>query len=108
MEALILYSTWPGQDEAERAARMLIERHLAGCVTLIPQARSFYRWEGEIQADAEVVMLAKTSAEAAPAAREALLGAHPYDLPCILALKANPAASHAAYLQWLSDETNGP
>lgn len=101
MDALILYSTWPDRETAETAARRLIEADLAGCVTLLPQAHSFYRWEGEIQADAEVLMLAKMTAAQAGPARAALLAAHPYDLPCILALPIDNGASHAGYVAWL-------
>ncbi len=108
MDALILYSTWPDRESAENAARRLIEADLAGCVTLLPQAQSFYRWQGEIQADAEVLMLAKlTEAQASPA-KAKILALHPYDLPCILALPADSAASHAPYLAWLAPEKNGP
>jgi periplasmic divalent cation tolerance protein len=107
MDALMLYSTWPDRESAENAARALIEAHLAGCVTLLPQAVSFYRWEGEIQADQEVVMLAKTTAERVRAAREAILARHPYDLPCVLALNIDPASSHSPYLKWLAHDTSG-
>lgn len=108
MDALLLYSTWPDRESAENAARGLIEAHLAACVTLLPQAISLYRWEGAVQTDQEVVMLAKTTAERAPAAREAILAGHPYDLPCILALNVDGARSHTPYLEWLARETNGP
>lgn len=81
MDPITLYSTWPDLEAANAAARALVERRLAACVTVLPGAVSTYRWEGEIEVDSEVVMFAKTTGERAAEARDALLDAIPTNCP---------------------------
>jgi uncharacterized protein involved in tolerance to divalent cations len=50
-------------------------------------------------------MLVKTDKTRAGPAREALLAAHPYDLPCILAFDVNDEGSNTEFLQWIATET---
>jgi periplasmic divalent cation tolerance protein len=105
MAARLIYSTWPDEPSAAACAQALIERRLAACVTLLPTARSFYRWEDSIQDSSEVVMLAKTDLVRAEPARDAILARHPHDLPCVLAVEIDGAASNLEFLQWIATET---
>lgn len=104
MQPVTLYCTWPNDAAAKACARALIEARAAACVTLLPGARSTYRWEGEIQEDEEVVMLVKTAAP--EAARALLLARHPYDLPAIAAWPIEANLSHADYLNWVAAESS--
>lgn len=104
MDAVTLYSTWPSRESAEAAARALLEQRLIACANILPGAVSLFRWEGEIQVESEAVMFAKTSAERAPAARDAMLQLHPYSLPSIAALRINSAESSASFLEWIGKE----
>ena len=52
----LIFCTAP-EDAAPAIARALLEARLIGCANLLPGARSLYWWEGELQDDAEVVML---------------------------------------------------
>ncbi|MET0181722.1 MAG: divalent cation tolerance protein CutA [Caulobacterales bacterium] len=105
MDPVTLYSTWPNQEAAEACAALLIEAGAAACVTLLPGARSIYRWKGEVQRDAEVIMLVKTAA--ADTARALILAHHPYDLPAIAAWPIAANLSHAPYLAWIVAESGG-
>lgn len=105
MEAVTLYATWPDLESAKAGARRLVEGRLAACVTLLPNAISTFRWDGEIQEETEVVMLIKTRAERASAARDAILAAHPYDVPCVTGWPIDPAVSNRDYVVWVSDVT---
>jgi periplasmic divalent cation tolerance protein len=105
MAARLIYSTWPDEAQAKACAAALIDRRLAACVTILPAATSFFRWEGKIERQSECVMFAKTDASRAAALRDALGEAHPYDLPCILALDVNTSDSSAEFLQWVATET---
>lgn len=89
--------------EAERLARLVIERELAACVNLIPGVRSLYRWEGRLCDDAEVVLVIKTRRALVATLCEQLVAAHPYDLPEVIALPI--VAGHGPYLQWLGAAT---
>jgi periplasmic divalent cation tolerance protein len=76
-------------------------------VTLLPAARSFHRWQGTLEDSAEVVMLAKTEWALAETLRDTILAQHPYEIPCVLALALDPAASSTEFFQWIARETCG-
>lgn len=101
-----LYSTWPDLERAEAAGAALVEARLAACANIIPAIRSIYRWNGAIQRDDEVLMLIKTSSAKAAAARDALVAAHPYDVPCVLHLLTAPENSAPDFLAWVARETS--
>ena len=103
MTALICFCTCPDADSAERIAAALVAERLAACVNLLPGLRSVYRWQGKVEAAAEVLLLVKTSAEAYPALQERLRQLHPYELPELLAVEA--ASGLPEYLQWLAAES---
>jgi periplasmic divalent cation tolerance protein len=106
MDILIVYCTFPAGEEAGLAAEIaqtVVEEGLAACVSLIPQVRSFYRWEGELYADPEQLAIIKTTAERFEALRERIVEMHPYDCPEVVAVPISHG--HPAYLSWVRDET---
>jgi periplasmic divalent cation tolerance protein len=102
---LLVLSTCPDADTADRLARALLEAGLAACINVVPGLRSLYLWKGELQADAEVLLLIKTTAAKFPALREALVARHPYELPEVIAVAIEDG--HHPYLAWLA-EPRGP
>ena len=80
-------------------ATLAVSERLAACVNIVPGLTSVYRWEGAVQRDAEVLLLAKTRADRYPALERALVAAHPYELPEVVAV----SLSHGlpGYLAWL-------
>lgn len=105
MTAHLIYSTWPGAAEAELCAAQLIEQKLAACVTVLPGAHSTFRWDGQVQRSTEAIMLVKTTMLQSSAVLEAVRAAHPYDLPCIIALAVTAEGSNPEFLQWIATET---
>ena len=79
---------------------------MAACVNVLPEIRSIYRWQGETCEEAEVLMIAKTTAQAYPQLERWLQAQHPYEVPEVLALPA--AAGSPGYLQWVARETAAP
>lgn len=59
-QALAVYCTCPDQVVAERIAEAVVSERLAACVNLVPDVTSIYRWQGEIQRDAELLLIIKT------------------------------------------------
>ncbi len=104
-ERVVALSTVGSPQDAERIARALVERRLAACVNIVPGVISFYRWRGELQRDAERMLVIKTRSEKLGALREALVALHPYELPELVALPI--ADGHPPYLGWI-DESVGP
>ena len=103
-ERVVAFSTVAKAADAERIARALVERRLAPCANVIPGVASFYRWQGEVCRDEELLLVIKTRAERLPALREALVALHPYEVPELVALPIE--SGHPPYLEWLDDSVS--
>lgn len=104
MEYRLIYTTWPDEDSARSTGKALIEQKLAACTNILPGMRSIYRWESTLEEAQEVVMLVKTTAQKTEAATEAIISAHPYDCPCVIALPIE--AGNPEFLQWINSEVS--
>lgn len=93
--------TCPSRDVARQIAHTLVEERLVACVNIVDGVTSVYRWEGAVQEDAELLLIAKTTEEKLAALRERLPQLHPYSVPELLALRVDSGLP--AYLQWVSD-----
>jgi len=98
----VVLVTAPGA-EAETLGRALVGERLAACVNFVPGVRSIYRWEGEVQADEETLLVIKTTEARLAALVERVHALHSYDLPEVLALPA--AGGSGAYLAWVAEES---
>jgi periplasmic divalent cation tolerance protein len=76
-----VYITAPPEAAADIAETLVAER-LAACVNRV-DCHSTYRWEGAVQAEPEVILLAKTTAGRYDDLRERVESVHPHDVPCI-------------------------
>lgn len=101
MSALVVLTTTPNIEEAENLARKMVEAKLAACVQVLPQMKSFYFWEGEIQADAEHLLLIKTLDEKFDDLKDFIQSNHSYSVPEIVALSAEKISEN--YLSWLKE-----
>ena len=101
MKPTFLYMTAGSKDEAARIGKALVEARLAACVNVIDNMSSIYLWEGNIQEDLEVVMIAKTVESKVPAVVEKVKSLHSYECPCIVSLPAT--GGHQAFLDWIAE-----
>lgn len=92
--------TAPDAEVADRIARRLVDARLAACVQQLP-VTSTYVWEGELERSSEILLIAKTAAEAFDAVCAAVTEAHPYEVPEILAVPV--AAALDAYERWVEE-----
>ena len=99
----VVLLTAPDRDVAERLAHTLVSERLAACVNLVPGVQSVYRWEGVINQDEEVLLVAKTRSERSDALTARVRELHPYDLPETVVLTA--VGGSAEYLDWIRAET---
>jgi periplasmic divalent cation tolerance protein len=104
-ERLVVLMTTGSQEEAETIAHSLVKTMLAACVNIIPGMTSIYRWEDEVQRDAEWLLLAKTRHEVLEDLVQHVRTLHSYDVPEVVALPI--IGGHEAYLLWLDRETHG-
>jgi periplasmic divalent cation tolerance protein len=103
-DAIVVFMTAANGEEATRLADMLVGAHLAACVQIMPEMESVYRWEGKVERQSEVLLLAKTTqAKFADLERE-VRALHTYETPEIVAVPIT--AGSAPYLEWLSNTTN--
>jgi periplasmic divalent cation tolerance protein len=103
-ELLILYTTWPDAETAEACGRAAVEEKLAACANVLPPMRSIYRWEGQIQVEAETPMLLKTTSAAADRLSRLILRYSPHETLCILALRTDPQNCNPKYVAWAQAE----
>jgi periplasmic divalent cation tolerance protein len=98
-DKIVVLSTAATTEEAEKLARMLVERRLAACVNVIPGMKSYYRWQGELETAAECLLVVKSSRGLFPALTAALEAEHSYETPEAIAIPVLDGAAN--YLSWL-------
>ncbi|BBL72538.1 divalent-cation tolerance protein CutA [Methylogaea oryzae] len=96
----LVLCTCPDRPSADGLAESLVRERLAACVNILPGVESVYRWEGNVERGAELLLLIKTEKRAYAALQEHIKGRHPYEVPEIIALPI--AAGATDYLQWVS------
>ena len=104
-DKILVLSTCAAEADAERLARALLDARLAACVNVVPGVRSFYRWKGEIESEAEFMLIIKTSRDLFPALLAEIEKLHPYEVPELLALPVLAGAEN--YLSWLDANLRG-
>ncbi|MEX0959139.1 MAG: divalent-cation tolerance protein CutA [Burkholderiales bacterium] len=102
-EILVVLTSLPDRDSAQKLARLLVEQRLAACVNVLDGCTSVYRWQDAIETVREVPVMIKTRRERFPGLQDAILAAHPYDVPEIVALTVHDGLP--AYLGWVLAET---
>lgn len=103
MEALVVYITAPAEDEAAKIARTLVSEKLAGCVNIVRNIRSIYSWKGNIEDDAEVLMIVKTQRHLFESLKKRVKELHSYTVPEVIALPVVEGLEE--YLCWLGEVT---
>ncbi len=105
-DAIVVLTSVATTSDAAALVRALLERRLVACGTVLPGARSIYRWESEVKEEAEAVVMLKTQRDRLPALKRAVDELHPYDVPELLALAVEDGSR--AYLAWVTAETATP
>ena len=103
MNASFVYMTAKDKNEALKIGRALVEDRLAACVNVIDNMTSLYWWEGKVQEDNEVVLVAKTKQSLVEGLIEKVKTLHSYSCPCVVSWDIE--AGNEAYLKWIDDET---
>jgi periplasmic divalent cation tolerance protein len=103
-DAIVVLTTVSTDEEAVKLVRELLNRRLIACGTLMPGARSIYRWQGKVADEREVVLLLKTRSARVESLQQAFNELHPYKLPELLALSVDTGLEK--YLDWINGETS--
>ena len=67
---------------AQSIAQTIVKERLAACVNRVACV-STYRWQGEVRADDEEILLAKTTDKRYSDLRDRVAEIHPHDVTCI-------------------------
>ena len=103
-DAIVVFMTAANGEEATRLADMLVGAHLAACVQILPEMESVYRWEGKIERQSEILLIAKTTTAKFAELEREVRALHSYETPEIVAVPM--IAGSSPYLAWLVDSLN--
>lgn len=103
--AILVLTSLPDPAAAQALARALVTGRLAACVSIGAPVESIYHWQGEIETAREVPLLIKTRAQLYSRVEAAIVAAHPYELPEVIAVPITHGLPR--YLDWIGAET-GP
>eukprot|EP00793_Prasinoderma_coloniale_P002570 PRCOL_00002052-RA len=100
-ECCCVYVTAPNRAAAKSLAASLVEARLAACVNIVPGVESVYHWEGKVEVDEELLLIAKTTRSRLAALTEKVNAEHPYDVPEVVAIPF--VGGSDKYISWLVD-----
>lgn len=101
MKINFVYMTAGTLEEAESIGNELVSSGLAACVNIIDNMKSIYFWEGKLQRDTEVVLIAKTIESNVPSLVQKVKSLHSYDCPCIISLPVS--SGNTSFIDWIQD-----
>ena len=103
---VLIYTTFPGLDDARRVGEALVAARLAACVNMFPGMISIFEWKGAREEAAEVAMIIKTRASLIDAVLAETKRLHPYELPALLVIPTQGGS--AEYCGWIANQTDSP
>ncbi len=101
-DKIVVLSACASQEEAGEIARVLVEKRLAACVSMLPGARSIYRWKGVVEEETEVLLMIKSSRGLFNQLRAELERMHSYEVPEVIAVPVVEGSER--YLAWMDRE----
>jgi periplasmic divalent cation tolerance protein len=96
---ILILTTCPNEDSAQEIASEVISNSLAGCVNILANLLSIYRWQGRVEKNQEHLLMIKTHIDYYPQVEQLLKQIHPYEVPEIIAIPINRGSTE--YLSWL-------
>ncbi|MEM3736940.1 MAG: divalent-cation tolerance protein CutA [Candidatus Bathyarchaeia archaeon] len=104
LEYVTIFTTAPTLEDCERIACALVEERLAACVSIIPNVKSVYWWEGKVDRMSEHIVMIKTVRDLFVAVKDRIRQLHPYRVPEVIAVPV--ATGSEEYLEWLESEVS--
>ena len=99
-EYLIAYCTCP-PEKAAAIAGELVKRKVCACVNIVPAVQSVYAWKGEVEEDAESLLVIKTRRDRFPRLEQSVREIHPYEVFELVACRVD--LGNPAYLRWIDE-----
>ena len=103
MEKFIqILTTTENKEDAEKIAKALTEKKLAGCVQIIGPITRIYWWKNNLEKSEEWLCLIKSEERLFDELEKVIKELHPYETPEIIAIPIIIGSKD--YLNWLSNE----
>lgn len=91
-------------EDLAKLGHVVVDERLAACITVVPNVRSIYRWQGAVHDENEALGLIKTTREVLDRLRDRWKEIHPYDVPEFLVLSVSDGLQD--YCAWLAESTS--
>ncbi|MCG8426418.1 MAG: divalent-cation tolerance protein CutA [Chromatiales bacterium] len=98
-KTLLIFTTCPDLESAERIAGHLVDEGLAACIQITAPVTSVYIWQGQRESAEERVLQIKTGESVYKKLEQRILSLHPYELPEIIAVGVEQGLP--GYLEWV-------
>jgi periplasmic divalent cation tolerance protein len=96
----VLYTTLADLKSAKKLAFLVIKNRLAACANVVPNMKSFFFWQGQMQESKECFVLFKSTPKKSAKLKEFLLKHHPYEVPCIL--EFTYCQANQSFFNWMT------
>ena len=97
-----VYVTTQSRQEAQKIARICLDKKLAACVNIFPSILSCYEWKGQYTEEKETVLILKTSQDLFEDLRETVIDHHSYTCPCVVFIPISKV--HSPFLSWMDSQ----
>ena len=104
-EYIQVFTTTEKKEDAEKIAKVLVEKRLTACVQIIGPIISTYWWKGKVEKAKEWILFIKSKKELYRELEKAIKEIHPYETPEIIAIPI--VAGSKDYLEWLRKVIRG-
>ena len=101
MAFMIFFVTVPNLDKAKEIALALVKNKLAACVNIVQNVISIYKWKGNVEEDAESLLIIKTKEEKSELLIKKINELHNYEIPECIGFKIEKGSDK--YLNWIGE-----
>lgn len=101
MKFSLIYITCKNQKEAQKIAKIIVDKKLASCANIFSEIQSYYHWQGKKIWDNESILILKTKSSKVKKIIKQVKKVHSYTTPCILAFEVKEGNKN--YLEWIEE-----
>lgn len=99
MKYSLIYVTCKNSKEAQKIAKIIVDKKLAACANIYPKIQSYYHWQGKKIWDNETILILKTRSLQVKKIIKQIKKIHSYTTPGILAFEIKEGNKN--YLRWI-------
>ncbi len=101
-DLLLVVTTEGDLKKAKKLGKAILQRKLAACINF-SHVNSIYWWKNELEENAEVKLVIKTSIDMENKILDFIGSSHSYSLPELICIKGS---SNKKYIEWIEDCIN--